>query len=185
MTYAKTLLPTILLGAIVPAITVTAYPEAELSSKLQVLWPVLPIVLAITHRLLASLLEDSTPFDKLYRVKADLPFIRWVVRLLVVVSAATFQYLRVTETGSVFPAFSNLRSTGQQMGIIDIGALVWLILLFKDLKKARMVENSWALLLAGYIISTLLIGPGATLLVAWLWREEVLATKRHWAAVTE
>ena len=31
--YAKTLLPTIIFGAIIPALTVTAYPEAESSKK--------------------------------------------------------------------------------------------------------------------------------------------------------
>jgi hypothetical protein len=44
--YAKTLLPTIILGAIIPALTITAYPEAELSKNLQVIWPVLPFSLS-------------------------------------------------------------------------------------------------------------------------------------------
>ena len=29
------------------------------------------------------------------------------------------------------------------------------------------------------------LAPGATLVAGWAWREEVLASKRHWAAVTK
>jgi hypothetical protein len=48
-----------------------------------------------------------------------------------------------------------------------------------------MIETSWFILVAGYVASVAVIGSGATLLAAWLWREETLATKRHWAAVTK
>ena len=30
-----------------------------------------------------------------------------------------------------------------------------------------------------------LVGPGATAGLAWLWREEILINKRHWGALTE
>lgn len=73
MNYAKMLLPAIVFGTIIPALTVIAYPEAEISRNLQVFWLILPIALTIIHRLLTSLITDSTPFDRLYRIKADLP----------------------------------------------------------------------------------------------------------------
>jgi len=185
MNYAKTLLPTIILGAILPALTVTAYPEAELSKKLQVIWPVLPIFLVILHRLLASLVLDSTPFDRFYRVKADLPSIRRAVIPAAFVTMALFQYLRITGTSPVQPSLQNLpKALGGILGS-ELGGFVWIVLLFKDLKKARMIETSWVVLLAGYVASATVIGSGASLLVAWLWREETLATKRHWAAVTK
>ena len=183
--YAKTLLPTIILGAIIPALTVTAYPEAELSKNLKVIWPVLPIFLAILHRLLASLVQDSTPFDRFYRVKADLPSIRRAIISAAFVTMVLFQYLRFTGTGTIVSPLQDI--PGALGGILgsELGSFIWIVLLFKDLKKARMIKTSWFILLAGYVASVIVIGPGATLLAAWLWREETLAMKRHWAALTK
>ena len=185
MNYAKTLLPTIVIGAILPAITVTAYPEADFSKSLQFIWPVLPILLVILHRLFASLVIDSTPFDRFYRVKADLPSIRRAVIPAAVVVAILYNYNRISGTD---PQVGPLHEVPAILrGIIgaELGGCIWIFLLFKDLKKARMVETSWVVLVIGYFVSICLIGSGATLLAGWLWREQTLATKRHWAAVTK
>jgi hypothetical protein len=173
------------LGAIIPALTVTAYPEVELSKNLKVIWPVLPIFLAILHRLFASLVQDSTPFDRFYRVKADLPSIRRAVISAAFVTMVLFQYLRFTGTGTIVSPLQDI--PGALGGILgsELGSFIWIVLLFKDLKKARMIKTSWFILLAGYVASVIVIGPGATLLAAWLWREETLAMKRHWAALTK
>lgn len=150
MNYAKTLLSTIVFGAIIPALTVIAYPEVELSKNLQVLWPILPIALTITHRLLASLITDSTPFDRLYRVKADLPWLRQVVITVALTSAALFNYLRFTGTNPVLPyegsAQNHQRALGGALGV-ELGSFLRIIFLFKDLKKARMIQTNWIMLL--------------------------------------
>jgi len=185
MNYAKTLLPTIFIGAILPAITITAYPEAELSKNLHFIWPVLPIVLVILHRLFASLVQDSTPFDRFYRVKADLPSIRRAVIPAAFVVAALFNYNRITGTGTQVPALHEVPSALRGIIGAELGGCIWIVLLFKDLKKARMVETSWVVLFVGYWLAVSSIGSGATLLAGWLWREQILATKRHWAAVTK
>jgi len=185
MNYAKTLLPTVVIGAIFPAITVTAYPEADLSKNLQYLWPVLPLFLVVIHRLFASLVNDTTSFDRFYRVKADLPSIRRAVIPVAFVVAALFNYNRVSGTG---PHVSSLLEVPAALrGIIgaELGGCIWIILLFKDLKKAKMIETSWLVLVIGYFVGVSLVGSGATLLAGWLWREQTLATKRHWAAVTK
>jgi hypothetical protein len=96
--YAKTFLPTIILGAIIPALTVTACPEAESSKNLKVIWPILPFFLVILHRLFARLVQDSTPFDRFYRVKANIPSIRHAVTSAAFVTMVLFQYLRFTGT---------------------------------------------------------------------------------------
>jgi hypothetical protein len=185
MNYAKTLFPTIILGAILPALTVTAYPEAELSKNLQAIWPIFPILLIILHRLLASLVHDSTPFDRFYRVKSDLPSIRSTIILAAFVTVALFRYLKATGTGPTIPSLQDLPDAlGGILGC-EIGGFIWMVLLFRDLKKARMIQTSWLVLLAGYVTLSSVLGSGASLLLAWLWREETLAKKRHWAAVTK
>ncbi|KAE9370063.1 FAD/NAD(P)-binding domain-containing protein [Stipitochalara longipes BDJ] len=183
--YAKTLLPTILIGAVLPALIVTAYPEAELAKSLHFIWPMLPIALVILHRLFASLVKDSTSFDRFYRVKADLPSIRRAVIPTAFVVATLFNYNRISGTGPQVPALNEIPAALRGIIGSELGGCIWIVLLFKDLKKARMINTSWLVLLIGYFMAVSLIGSGATLLAAWLWREEILATKRHWAAVTK
>jgi hypothetical protein len=188
MNYAKTLLPTIVFGTIIPALTVIAYPEAELSKNLDVLWPILPIALNVIHRLFASFIPDSTPFDRLYRVKADLPWLRQAVTTVALISAALFSYLRFTGTNPVLPSTGSVQNYQKALGGVlgvELGSFLWMVFLFKDLKKARMIQTNWVMLLVGYVLSATIIGSGATMLLAWLWREQTIATKRHWAAVTK
>jgi hypothetical protein len=42
-----------------------------------------------------------------------------------------------------------------------------------------MVQNSWAVLLGAGLLALILVGPGATVLAGWMWREEILANLRH------
>ncbi|KAH8771387.1 hypothetical protein F5882DRAFT_465355 [Hyaloscypha sp. PMI_1271] len=95
------------------------------------------------------------------------------------------QYLRFTGTGPVASPLQDI--PGALGGILgsELGGFIWMVLLFKDRKKARMMKTSWCILLAGHVASVIVIGPGVKLLAAWLWREETLATTRHWAAVTK
>lgn len=188
MNYAETLLPTIVFGTIVPALTVIAYPEVELSKNLQILWPILPIAINVIHRLFASFLPNSTPFDRLYRVKADLPWLRQAVITVALTSAALFNYLRFTGTYPVPPseglAQNHQRAFGGVLGV-ELGSFLWILFLFKDLRKARMIQTNCIMLFIGYALSSIVIGSGVTLLLAWLWREQTIATKKHWAAVTK
>lgn len=145
----------------------------------------MPIFLVILPRLFASLVQDSTPFDRFYRVKADLPSIRRAVISAAFVTMVLCQYLRFTGTGPVASPLQDI--PGALGGVLgsELGGFIWMVLLFKDRKKARMIKTSWFMLLAGHVASVIVIGPDAKLLAAWLWREETLATTRHWAAVTK
>jgi hypothetical protein len=58
-------------------------------------------------------------------------------------------------------------------------------LLFNDLKAAEMVSETWSRLVAYAAVGTFLAGPGAVVGGAWLWREEILASKRAAGAVVE
>lgn len=62
---------------------------------------------------------------------------------------------------------------------------VWLALLFWDMKYARMMTKGWFTIAAYAVGSTLVFGPGAMIGLGWLWREDVITHKRHWAAVTD
>ena len=62
---------------------------------------------------------------------------------------------------------------------------LWFAYLFWNMKHARMIKRSWFSIICRVVATTLIAGPGATIGLLWLWREETVAHKRHWAAVTE
>jgi len=62
---------------------------------------------------------------------------------------------------------------------------LWLGCLFWDIKSAGMLELSWFWILLGGGISAVAFGPGAAVGMGWLWREELLISRRHRDAVTE
>jgi hypothetical protein len=58
-----------------------------------------------------------------------------------------------------------------------ISTAVWLVLLFKDLKDAGVVEKSWVSLCALGLGMVVIFGPGAASGLAWSVREEILASR--------
>lgn len=63
--------------------------------------------------------------------------------------------------------------------------ILWVGLLFSDLRAAGYIQLGW-LKLACYAVALTVIGGNGTMLgVAWLYREEMLATRRHREAVLQ
>jgi hypothetical protein len=62
-------------------------------------------------------------------------------------------------------------------------SLLWILYLYRDLKTSGMVRHSWLTILSSLATLTVSIGPGATVAVAWLYREQILAVKRHKGAI--
>jgi hypothetical protein len=57
-------------------------------------------------------------------------------------------------------------------------AFLWLAYLIGDLKEAEMTSVSWSKSVGFAAVGTNLAGPGAVIALAWLWRENILATKK-------
>ncbi|KAK2882375.1 hypothetical protein FQN49_000430 [Arthroderma sp. PD_2] len=58
-------------------------------------------------------------------------------------------------------------------------SFLWIFYLYWDLKKAGMIAHNWLTLLSVFFLGGLCIGPGAAIALAWLYRENILATQRH------
>jgi hypothetical protein len=176
--YAKALFPAVVL--IVSFLTHKQLERPKLEDSLaiglQYLWSWLPVTIILTHRLFAVFQTNTTKQDR-FESTSNLACIWHSILVTVLGTTVTFHKLN-WEASSVIDIYS------QTVGI-QIGGLIWIMLLFGDLKKAGMIEESWIVLLAYFIISIMLLGPSSTLLVAWTWREYILARKAHWAAVTK
>lgn len=62
--------------------------------------------------------------------------------------------------------------------------LVWMGYLFRDLARAGMLPEGWFGVVGAGAACVLALGPGATLGLGWLFREHILATRRHKDALT-
>jgi hypothetical protein len=60
---------------------------------------------------------------------------------------------------------------------IVLGAAVWILLCFRDLKRERRVNVGWVRILVTMLGVGMSLGPGASMALIWSWREEVLVGK--------
>jgi hypothetical protein len=155
---------------------------------------VFPLFLFTVHWIFAKYVcEDTTKSDARHNAKSDLPFLRRAGLLVSIVSSLAFRYSGSAKSGWQIPPLSKLANFSALVAQLArpenlplyAGAGLWFAYLYSDLKVARMVDKSWLLLLSFLTAGVVFIGPGATLVLAWMHREEILATKHHWAAVTK
>jgi hypothetical protein len=115
-----------------------------------------PVLVNVVHNLFARAIQDTTKQDRLCNVKADLPSLRRACLVVGIASAATLQYLRYKMGNlgwlhSVFfagtlhhqalPALTAGMFNRENIAF-NSGALLWLGLLFGDLKNAGMLKTS-------------------------------------------
>ncbi|KAF2435003.1 FAD/NAD(P)-binding domain-containing protein [Tothia fuscella] len=142
-------------------------------------------------------LPDTVRYDRLHAVKRDLPSIRLTVAVAVAASTIVWWYtIYQAPTSLVANSLPSLSSNGltsmdsvRQTLQFDYilcfgGALLWLAYCFLDLKHAGMISSSWIRLIFAAVLTIVATGPGATIGLGWLWREETLATKHHKSAIT-
>lgn len=203
---ARTALISLLLVFTFPTIAMYCWPDPNLRMPFNAVFQVFPITMSIVHYIFSkTLVKDTTLQDRLHNVTADLPSIRFAVKTLSLISALTFNYVRFTSKDSLASVFlpnwssvaSLLTSTPQDQNLTSgiklfmqldeiscfVSAFAWIALLIKDMKDVEMTDTSWAKMVGSAILGSFVAGPGAVVAMAWLWREEILATKRAKGAV--
>ena len=191
--------------SVLPVMAVTYYgpylfgylsPKATTRHIAMWLWHMSPVWATLSQWLLARMIVPNTvQHDRIHNVRRDL----WPIRITVGVLAAFSGFIWLTTLFSAPFSLSaifipsnegldtfvgSVRELLQYDGLFFAGSsLLWVAYLFSDLKKAGMVQQSWFTVLAVLGAMTVLSGPGAATAVGWLWREEILATRRHKGAV--
>ncbi|KAL4746284.1 hypothetical protein BDW72DRAFT_197825 [Aspergillus terricola var. indicus] len=143
------------------------------------LWKILPLSIAVAQGFLARYVLPASTIqtDRLDNVRCDLTTIRRTVGVLCVLAVVARQYALWVGGQYIFPA-DGMRSTCLAM-------VAWVVLFVWDLKAAGMVTRSWGALGSCALVVMVLGGEGALLGIAWLVRENVLATRRHRDALVE
>lgn len=160
-----------------------------------------PVWMFLATRLFSKFVEDTTVVDRFEGPERDVPVIRYTIGTLVAVSSTVwgwtcFQALcqggllsifipqMLPEQTTTLATFTREFLKFDEIFLFG-NTFLWLGMLFWDLKSAGMLKISWATLGIYLVGSVLVLGPGATAGLGWLWREEVLISKRHKDAVVE
>jgi hypothetical protein len=209
--YARTALAAITIAYLAPTIAMYFGSSASTRLSINAIWQMFPILVTLTHWALTRfLVTDPTRSARLRNPTADLLSVRIAAITFIIVAALAFNWIRFTSpvplSTVLSPTFSFLsasyRSIMNRSVDLDlvsgmalllkmdylscfIASYAWLALLFNDLKAAEMVTETWARLAAYAIVGTFCVGPGAVVGGAWLWREEILASKRAAGAVVK
>lgn len=202
--YTRTILPALLAAYYLPLYASFLWPSFAGRVYWNFLWQLFPLwITLLASYVLFYFFADTTKHDRLHNVRRDLPVIRTTMAVLAIHSAAVWLYawyqsgfVAETMMNTILPPLHSPQGakdlvtfTGEFLRF-DSAFLVgntffWMGLLFWDIKHAGMLELGWVWILVYALVAAVTVGPGATAALGFLWREEILATRRHWAAVTE
>ncbi|KAK3349693.1 FAD binding domain protein [Lasiosphaeria hispida] len=205
ISYTKSILPAVLLVHYLPIYS--AFYCASFPARIAwiSLWQLFPVWLSLlASPLLSRLFADTTPHDRIHNAERDLPTIRATVGLLALHSAAAWVLTFLTTAGlsasamlalmmppaTLYQGQADLVTLSGEFLRLDSAFLfgntfLWLAYLFWDIKHAGMLRLSWVWIMLLAAVAVVGLGPGAAVGLGWLWREELLAKRRHRAAVTE
>lgn len=152
-------------------------------------WQPFPVYGAILQRVLGRFVKDTTYEERLNNPEADMPHLRRIYRFAGVAAACAFLYVRFKSPVSATEVFlEGIRNPGAAVSLIQrvskalrydqicafSAGAVWMLLNFRDLKKAKKVNAGWAKIVGTMAGLSLLVGPGAAMTAMWAWREEAL-----------
>jgi hypothetical protein len=193
MSYTASVLPVMILGHYIP-LYCSFLPDIDPQTRhmWNWIWQPFPVYVSILQFVLKrTVMSDTVREDRINNPSRDLPTIRYTIGTLCAISAATWWYTLYAAPFSwatLFIPNIALNQTGDEYirmflqfdQIFAIGAcFLWLMYLYGDMKTAGMMEDSWVSIVLKGAASLVVIGPGATVGLGWLYRERLLATKWH------
>ena len=197
LAYTQTILPVLAGCYYLPLYLGYLAPELSTRFTAQSIWQLFPVWISLAQLLLAKTVVPNTmQHDRLHAPNRDMITIRCIVGFTTILAASAWLCTLVRShlplsmillpdwTYSQTNWMDTIRNVLQYDYIFCwASSFLWLGYLFMDLKYAGMVKESWKRMFLIAMLTLVVLGPGATVGLAWLWREEVLATKRHKHAV--
>jgi hypothetical protein len=199
MAYTSTVLPVLVVGFYLPHYISYLSHDFAVRHAGNWIWQLFPIWVSGLQMLLAkTILPDTIPMDRIHAPKRDLSTIRFTVGTFSVLAGAVWLYTLILSPFSPIMLFIP-HLNNPQTNWIDCtrnilqydyifcwsSAILWLLYLFADFKNAGMVVQSWAKIFSAMALTVVVLGPGATVGLWWLWREDILVTKKHKSAVVK
>jgi hypothetical protein len=198
MAYTRTVLPVMVVAYYIPHYVSYLAPEFPTRHSGAWIWQLFPIWVSVLHIFLKkTVMPDTIQQDRIHAPLRDLSTIRFAVGTFVALAGAVWIYTLVKSPYSLITVFiphlydptswtSCVRVILQCDHLFCWGsAILWLGYLFGDLKQAGMITQSWAKIFTFTALTLVAFGPGVTVGLGWLWREDILATKKHKSAVVK
>lgn len=193
--YIRSILPTLLLvftAMLVPTVLGTSFDLDD--SALRAARLLAPVSILATQMLFTRLSKDTETYDVIHDCEADLSTIRRTVHGMTGLAAVTFAYQTTQISWPTIFDFSipNMDILNwNHFGLVHAGVL-WIALLFWDLCRAGMTSTRKTLAYGALFLVLHEATPHSLrplvdmsfLLLAWLAREEILATKKEKHAIT-
>ncbi|KAK3311782.1 hypothetical protein B0H66DRAFT_609095 [Apodospora peruviana] len=200
--YTKVIFPALVMVYYVPLYLCFFAPSLPQRVSSAYVWQLFPVFLSVlASQVLSRLPANTTMHDRIHNVRSDLPAIRFTVGTLSLHSAAVWVYyacfsvlnMRDTAIAALLPSLNEEKGLVMLAGnflrwdqtFLFANTFIWLGYLFWDIKHAGMLEMAWARIWVMAVSAIVVLGPGAAAGLGWLWREELLASRRHSSAVTE
>ena len=195
--YTASVVPMMLLGFYAPYFLAYLAPSLILRHAGIWLWHMFPVWVSLGQWILArTVMPNSIQHDRIHRVTRDVWTIRVTIGSLAVLSGAVYLY---SVLSSPFTFWTIFFPTGKGLGtfqgavqeflkwdqIFFAGSsILWIIYMFVDLKEAEIETPSWITILCGLSAMSLVLGTGAATAMGWLWREEILVSRKQKKAAT-
>lgn len=193
MSYTASVLPVLVLAHYIPNFG-SFLPNLDPQTRhmWNWIWQPFPVYVSVLQNVLKyTVMPNTVKKDRIDNPQRDLPTIHYTIGSLCALSAATWWYTLYASPYSPAALFIPNLAPGQTGDaytrmflqfdeIFSMGAcFLWLLYLYGDMKKAGMMEDSWIGILAKGVASLVVLGPGVTVGLGWLYRERLLATKWH------
>lgn len=198
--YTRAILPSLLTVYYLPLAQSYLLPEVGQKETWLQLWQYFPVTLSLAQFVISKFWKDTADQDKIERPKRDIATLRYTIGVPAGVSMMLWLYTLFVSPASVSQIFLpqdittslvNLNSTTSSFNIAQWDHLItisatylWLLYFIWDAKVAGMVSHSWIAVLAVMTVATTVLGPGGAVGAGFLWREYIVAEKRHKGALT-
>ncbi|CAG8981758.1 hypothetical protein HYALB_00013975 [Hymenoscyphus albidus] len=190
----KTIIPTLALTFILPTYIMLSTPGLANRQWINGLfWQLFPLYGAICQQVLGLFVKDTTEKDRVSNPEADMPYLRLTYGFTAIIAAALNLYVRLASPFPLKDVFFNDISSPSAAAtlitgtarflrydqIFSFGAgILWILLSFKDLKKAGKTQAGWVKIIGAFAGATLAFGPGSAMVGMWAWREEILVNRK-------
>ncbi|KAK4226705.1 hypothetical protein QBC38DRAFT_479749 [Podospora fimiseda] len=181
--------PAVILAFLLPFYGVLFVPDLEMRQKLLFVWQLYPIYLSVALFIFSRLFKDSNDKQRDFTVKKIYIGMASLMGAALWVSNAwfgsgikeTFIPTDIPSTGVVEGRLDFLGFIVQFMrwdGVFSFGShLLWMAYQFWDLKAEGLLEEGWFKVVGLMLLGVPVVGPGASVGMAWLFRENILVTR--------
>ncbi|KAK0661274.1 FAD-dependent monooxygenase paxM [Lasiodiplodia hormozganensis] len=195
---SKAILPSLILGFLVPSVLMVLLgPESGYLQEAIAFWQITPILVSPLSALLSKLQGPESSKNGEAPVEdyqgLDLPHLRRLYDVLFFIAAAVhvavLGFLGLSSGTTIIGAFvpmnpgSPVSSLAAGMKIffqfdlllVVFTIFVWVVLNIGEMKRVGIIKSPLLKAIVGLLLGFLLVGPGATILAFWEWREDVMA----------